>query len=110
MAGTVVCEPISVFTLDTTVETLDAVIGLVARSEGVVTDFHPAEQRVTVMGTLPHRRAQHLALALPDLSRGEGVLAHEPDHHQPLPGRPPERVRSGPDPLDTDTWLRERPR
>jgi ribosomal protection tetracycline resistance protein len=109
-AGTYVCEPISAFTLDTATDTTDAVIAFVRRNEGVVDALQPEHDRVAIFGTIPTRETRTLAQALPDLTRGEAVGAREEGNYRRVGGRPPERQRTGADPLDDVAWQRANPR
>lgn len=109
-AGTVVCEPVEAFTVETTATTLESVVSLVSRREGVITDTRPVHDRITIMGTIPVRQVRPLATVLPDLTSGEGILTVEHDHFSPVTGVAPERPRVGPDPLDALIWFRDRPR
>ncbi len=109
-AGTVVCEPVERFTLDIPAAVLAAVTATLGQVEGRIADTAQLDDRLVLAGTLPTRRLLELARALPDLTRGEGVLQAEIDHDHPVPGTPPVRRRIGPDPLDDETWCRERPR
>ncbi len=109
-AGTVVCEPVERFTLEIPVVSLAAVIATVGQSEGRITQTMQDGERLVLSGTLPTRRLLELSRGLPDLTRGEGVLQTEIDHDQPVFGTPPVRNRIGPDPLDAETWCRQRPR
>ncbi len=109
-AGTVVCEPVERFTLEIPVASLAAVIATLGQAEGRITQTLQDGERLVLSGTLPTRRLLELTRGLPDLTRGEGVLQTEIDHDQPVIGTPPFRNRIGPDPLDAETWCRERPR
>lgn len=109
-AGTSVCEPVDSFALETTDASVESVLSLVARLEGVVVDLRPVHDRITLIGTVPVRHVRTLATALPDLTRGEAILTVEHDHFRPVVGAPPERPRVGPDPLDSTIWFRSHPR
>lgn len=109
-AGTVVCEPVDSFTLDTTVASLESVVSLVSRFEGVIMDTGPVHDRITITGTIPVRQVRPLATQLPDLTSGEAILTVDHDHFAPVTGPPPVRPRVGPDPLDSTIWFRDRPR
>lgn len=89
---------------------LAAVTSTLGHAEGRIADTVQHEGRLILSGTLPTRRLLELVRSLPDLTRGEGVLQTEIDHDQPVVGAPPVRPRIGPDPLDGETWFRERPR
>ncbi|NNC11614.1 TetM/TetW/TetO/TetS family tetracycline resistance ribosomal protection protein [Planctomonas sp. JC2975] len=109
-AGTIVCEPVDAFTVDTGADAADAVIALLRRNEGIIRSMEPEHDRVALAGTVPARMARTLAVALPDLTRGEAVLALEHDHYRPVTGPPPTRERHGMDPLDSELWERANPR
>ena len=109
-AGTVVCEPVDAFTLETTVVTLAAVVSSVSRLEGAIMDTRTVHDRVTINGTIPTRQVRPLTTLLPDLTSGEAILTVDHDHFSPVTGMAPERPRVGPDPLDSTIWFRDRPR
>lgn len=109
-AGTMVCEPVERFILEIPVVSLAAVTATLGQSEGRITQTMQDGDRLVLSGTLPTRRLLELTRGLPDLTRGEGVLQSEIDHDQPVIGTPPVRSRIGPDPLDAETWCRQRPR
>jgi ribosomal protection tetracycline resistance protein len=110
LAGSRVCEPVDTFGVETTTDTMDAVVSLMARLEGTITNTRPGHDRIMITGTLPARQVRSLATALPDPTRGEAVLSVEHDHYRPVSGTPPERPRVGPDPLDFELWVKARPR
>ena len=105
-----VCEPVERFILEIPVVSLAAVTATLGQSEGRITQTMQDGDRLVLSGTLPTRRLLELTRGLPDLTRGEGVLQSEIDHDQPVIGTPPVRSRIGPDPLDAETWCRQRPR
>lgn len=109
-AGTVVCEPVDSFTLETTANSVESVLSLVARLEGVVRDLQPTHDRITLSGTIPVRQVRPLVTTLPDLTRGEALFTVEHDHFTPVSGPPPVRRRVGVDPLDSTLWFRAHPR
>lgn len=109
-AGTIVCEPVDAFTIDTSTDTADAVVAVTRRHESIVTSLQPEHDRVTITGTIPTRLTRTLAKALPDLTRGEAIIALEHDHYQHVIGQPPTRERTGVDPLDGELWGRANPR
>ncbi|HEX4088340.1 MAG TPA: hypothetical protein VHZ33_06455, partial [Trebonia sp.] len=65
---------------------------------------------LTLTGTIPTRNVQPLLAQLPEQTSGEAVFTSEVTHYTPVTGPPPARPRIGPDPLDRETWFRERPR
>jgi ribosomal protection tetracycline resistance protein len=101
---------VDTFGVETTTDTMDAVVSLMARLEGTITNTRPVHDRIMITGTLPARQVRSLATALPDPTRGEAVLSVEHDHYRPVSGTPPERPRVGPDPLDFELWVKARPR
>jgi ribosomal protection tetracycline resistance protein len=124
-AGTVVCEPVETFLLETPVSALPALTVTMARLSGLITGTSPAgpapagpapagtapaDTAVALVGTLPTRSVQPLLAQLPELTSGEGVLTAEVTHYVPVAGPPPVRARTGPDPLDRAEWFRACPR
>jgi ribosomal protection tetracycline resistance protein len=109
-AGTVVCEPVETFRLEIPAEVLPAVTVTVAHLSGLITGVGPAADALALTGTLPTRSVASLLALLPEQTSGEGVFTSEVTHHTAVTGRPPTRVRTGPDPLDQQEWFRARPR
>ena len=100
-AGTVVHEPIHAFTAEVPPDTVPAVLPLLARLGAIPlgTGVHGID------GEIPAAKVHELQRRLPALTRGEGVLESAFDHYAPVPGKPPARERTGPDPLDRKEYL-----
>jgi ribosomal protection tetracycline resistance protein len=112
-ARTVVCEPVETFHLEIPVTALPVVTVTLGRLSGLITGTSPAAEAADILaltGTLPTRSVQPLLAQLPEQTSGEGVFTSEVTHYTPVAGPPPARARSGPDPLDRETWFRARPR
>jgi len=109
-ARTVVCEPVETFHLEIPASTLPTVTVTVARLSGLITGTSPAADALALTGTLPTRSVQPLLAQLPEQTSGEGVFTSEVTHYTAVTGKPPARQRTGPDPLDRETWFRARPR
>ena len=89
---------------------LPAVTVTIARLSGLITGASPAAGALALTGALPARSVQLLLAQLPQQTSGEGVFTSEVTHYTPVTGPPPARPRTGPDPLDRETWFRARPR
>jgi ribosomal protection tetracycline resistance protein len=105
-AGTVVCEPIHRFDLEVAEDTLSGVLALLATVGAVPVTTHPRPPVVTLTGDVPAGAVHALLLALPGVSRGEGVLTTAPNRFRPVTGPPPRRERSDHNPYDRDEYLR----
>ncbi|MEV6961112.1 translation factor GTPase family protein [Streptomyces sp. NPDC051207] len=93
-AGTVVHEPLHRFRLEAPVDTLGALLPVLA-ALGAVPQTTAARGDTGVLdGTVPAARVHELEQRLPGLTRGEGELesafeAYAPVTHGPVPRRPP---------------------
>lgn len=105
-AGTVVCEPIHRFDLESADSTLSGVLGLLAkvRAVPVATSLRPPV--VVLTGDIPADAVHTLTLLLPGVTRGEGLLTSRLDHFRPVTGQPPRRERHDHNPYDRDEYLR----
>jgi ribosomal protection tetracycline resistance protein len=104
-AGTVVCEPIHRFHLETPADTLGAILPLLARLGAVP---GPPELRgavCTIEGEIPAALVNRLQQLLRGPSRGEGVVEFAFDHYEPLHGTPPTRPRTDRNPLNREEYL-----
>ena len=106
-AGTDVCEPIEELTLEIPEETFSAVFGLLIDARATI-------ETSTVDGA-SHRMICHVPTAelriveqrLPGLTRGDGNWTSVFAGYAPVTGKPPARVRVGPDPLNRAHYLAE---
>jgi ribosomal protection tetracycline resistance protein len=104
-AGTVVCEPIHRFHLETPTDTLGAILPLLARLGAVP---GPPEMRgsvCTIEGEIPAALVNRLQQLLRGPSRGECVVEFAFDHYEPLHGTPPTRLRTDRNPLNREEYL-----
>jgi ribosomal protection tetracycline resistance protein len=106
-AGTVVCEPIHRFRLDTPADTLGAVLPVLARLDAVPGTPVPRGSSYLLEGEVPAARVHELRQQLSALTRGEGALETAFDRYQPLRGPFPTRPRTDHDPLDREAYLRQ---
>jgi ribosomal protection tetracycline resistance protein len=105
-AGTVVCEPIHHFRLDAPADAPGPLLAALARLRGVPLGQVTRGSSLVLEGDLPAASVHSLRVALPALTRGEGVLECSFDRYEPVTGAVPTRPRLGPDPLDRREYLR----
>jgi ribosomal protection tetracycline resistance protein len=105
VAGTVVCEPIHRFHVETPPDALGLLYPVLAL-------LHAAAQTQTMRGSvcvlegkIPAARAHELQQQLPALTRGEGVLECVFDRYEPVRGEIPTRSRTDRDPRDRREYL-----
>jgi ribosomal protection tetracycline resistance protein len=104
-AGTVVCEPIHRFRLDTPADTLGAVLPILARL-GAVPGAPVVQGPLCLLeGEVPAARLHQLQQQLSGPTRGEGVLESAFDRYQPVRGPAPTRPRTDHNPLDRKEYL-----
>jgi translation elongation factor EF-G len=72
-AGTVVCEPIHHFRLETPADTLNVLLPVLARLQAVASVAATNDSWCTVEGDIPVARVHELRQQIPPLTRGEGV-------------------------------------
>jgi ribosomal protection tetracycline resistance protein len=104
-AGTVVCEPMIRVAAEVPAQTAGAVLAAVARLGGVVAGQAPRGGLSVIETVLPTARAQQLQRQLPRLTNGEGVAESSFGGYRPVPGSPPARRRTTPNPLNRDEYL-----
>jgi ribosomal protection tetracycline resistance protein len=109
-AGTVVCEPVDRYELEFPEALVNPVSALLGRLGANVLDSRTAAGWARFTGDLRSAVVPELAARLPDLSGGEAVLQTGFDHYAPVPGRPPRRLHTGPDPRRRGEWFRAMPR
>jgi ribosomal protection tetracycline resistance protein len=105
-AGTVVCEPVHRFGLDAPADALGPLLAALARRRAVPLGQLTRGSSLFLEGDIPAACVHSLRVALPALTRGEGVLECAFDRYQPVTGAAPTRSRLGPDPLDRREYLR----
>jgi ribosomal protection tetracycline resistance protein len=104
-AGTVVCEPVHRFRLDTPADTLNALLPVLARLRAVPEVSATSGLWCTVEGDIPVARVHALRQQIPPLTRGEGVFESTFDHYQPVNGPAPGRPRTDDNPLNREEYL-----
>jgi len=104
-AGTTVCEPIQRFELDGPADTLGPVLGLLGRLHAVPERQETSDDAYVIGGRIPAARLKDLDVALPGLTRGEGVVETTFAGYRPVAGVPPTRTRWDNNPLDREEYL-----
>ena len=92
-AGTVVCEPVHRFRLDTPADTLPVLLPVLARLHAVPVVTATNDAWCAVEGDIPVRRVHELRQQIPPLTRGEGVMESAFDRYEPIRGEWPTRPR-----------------
>jgi ribosomal protection tetracycline resistance protein len=105
-AGTVVHEPIDWFRLVVPVDSLEQVGAALRSLRAITSERTMRGADCIVAGTIPAGNVHGMRRRLPDLTRGEGIVEAEFDHHAPVAGEPPERRRIGLDPFDRIEYLK----
>ena len=105
--GTTVHEPVLEFHLEFTAGDLGPIMSALnefgARPCGPTTHG----QSTALDGVIRVARLHHLHSRLPELTHGEGVLETTFGGYHPVQGPPPSRPRTGRDPRDRATYLRQ---
>jgi ribosomal protection tetracycline resistance protein len=105
-AGTVVCEPVHRFRLDTPADTLNVVLPVLAKLHAVSSVSATKDSWCTLEGAIPVTRVHELRQQIPHLTRGEGVMESSFDHYEPVRGPASTRPRTDDNPLNRDEYLR----
>jgi ribosomal protection tetracycline resistance protein len=105
-AGTVVCEPVHHFRLETPLDTLNVLLPVLARLQAVAAVSATRDSWCTVEGDIPAARVHELRQQIPPLTRGEGVMETAFDHYEPVRGPAPTRPRTDDNPLNREEYLR----
>jgi ribosomal protection tetracycline resistance protein len=105
-AGTVVCEPTLRVGIELPADAIGAVIAALARLGAAVETPSLNGELATVETVLSVPRARELHLQLSALTHGEGVLESTFEGYEPVPGEPPTRRRTTPNPLNRDEYMR----
>ena len=82
-AGTVVCQPIDRFRLETPATTLAGALGLLARHRAVPDTPRLQADLAVVTGTIPAAELDHLRRGLHSATHGEGLFESQLDHYAP---------------------------
>ncbi|MGH3191878.1 MAG: GTP-binding protein, partial [Streptosporangiaceae bacterium] len=105
-AGTVVCEPVHRFRLDTPADTLPALLPVLARLHAVPVVSATNDSWCVLEGDIPVTRVHELRQQIPPLTRGEGVMESSFDRYEPVRGPAPTRPRTDDNPLIREEYLR----
>jgi ribosomal protection tetracycline resistance protein len=108
-AGTVVCEPIHHFRLETPADTLNVLLPVLARLHAVPGVTATNDSWCTLAGDIPVAKVHELRQQIPPLTRGEGILESSFDRYEPartLAHSPaPTRPRTDDNPLNRAEYL-----
>jgi ribosomal protection tetracycline resistance protein len=104
-AGTVVCEPVHHFHLDTPADTLNALLPALAKLHAVAEVTATTDTWCTVEGDIPVTRLHELRQQIPPLTRGDGVLESAFERYEPIRGEAPIRPRTDDNPLNREEYL-----
>ena len=104
-AGTVVCEPVHHFRLETPPDTLNVLLPVLARLRAAASVSATKDSWCTVEGDIPAARVHELRQQIPPLTRGEGVMESSFDHYEPVRGPAPTRPRTDDNPLNREEYL-----
>lgn len=85
-AGTVVCEPVDRFNLETPTVSASVVTGLLLRHRGRLGDTALRGGTTVLTGTIPSAAVDALRTGLPTAAHGLAVLESALDHHAPVRG------------------------
>ena len=105
-AGTVVCEPVHRFRLDTPADTLNVLLPVLAKLHAAPEVSATKDSWCTLEGDIPVTRVHELRQQVPPLTRGEGVMESSFDHYEPVRGPAPTRPRTDDNPLNREEYLR----
>jgi ribosomal protection tetracycline resistance protein len=104
-AGTVVCEPLAMATIELPSLSVQTVLTALGRLGGSI-EAASSEGELSVVRALltPHGDVL-LRRALPELTGGEGIIETTFAGYRPCAGMPPKRPRRTVDPLDRQAYL-----
>jgi ribosomal protection tetracycline resistance protein len=85
-AGTAVWEPVHAFSLEAPADTVGALFGMLGRLGAIAEGPELHGWSATLTGSIPAARVHELRLALPGLTRGEGVLESSFARYEPARG------------------------
>ena len=104
-AGTVVCEPIHRFHVDAPVDSLAAVLRLLAQLRAAPHATTTTGSQFALDGHIPAAEVHRLQQRLRGLTGGEGVVEAQFDRYEPAVGAAPTRPRSDNNPLNRKEYL-----
>ncbi|MGC5022041.1 GTP-binding protein [Micromonospora sp. DT47] len=104
-AGSRVEEPMHRFRLEVPDDVLGVVLPVLSRLDAVPRATASHGSSYVVEGYVPAGRVHAVERRLPALTRGEAIFETAFDHHRPVRGEPPTRVRWDHDPTDRKEYL-----
>ncbi len=104
-AGTAVCEPVDELIVDLPVDEIGAVVRVLTNARATVGDINGEGSMRQLTCIIPTAELRDVEQQLPRLTRGEGSWLASQSGYRPIDGAPPERARSGPNPLVRDGYL-----
>jgi ribosomal protection tetracycline resistance protein len=104
-AGTVVCEPIHRFCLETPADTVSVLLPVLAGLHSAPSVVATTDAWCTLEGDIPAAKVHELQQQVPPLTRGEGVLETAFDRYEPVRGPAPTRPRTDDNPLNREEYL-----
>jgi ribosomal protection tetracycline resistance protein len=104
-AGTVVCEPVHHFRLETPADTLNALFPVLARLHAVPGVTAANDSWCTLEGDIPVAKVHELRQQIPSLTRGDGIMESSFDRYEPVRSLAPTRPRTDDNPLNREEYL-----
>jgi ribosomal protection tetracycline resistance protein len=108
-AGTVICEPVHHFRLETPADTLNVLLPVLARLHAVPVVTATNDSWCTLEGDIPVTKVHQLRQQIPPLTRGEGIMESSFDRYEPARtpahGPVPTRPRTDDNPLNREEYL-----
>lgn len=104
-AGTIVCEPVHHFRLETPADTLNVLLPVLTRLHAVPGVAVTKDSWCTLQGDIPAGKVHELRQQIPPLTRGEGVMESSFDRYEPVRGQAPTRARTDDNPLNREEYL-----
>jgi ribosomal protection tetracycline resistance protein len=104
-AGTVVCEPVHRFHLETPADTITVLLPALARLHAVAEVTATGDAWCTLEGDIAAARVHQLRQQVPPLTRGEGVMETAFERYEPVHGPAPDRPRTDDNPLNREEYL-----
>jgi ribosomal protection tetracycline resistance protein len=104
-AGTVVCEPVHRFRLDTPADTLNVLLPALAKLQAVPEVSATKGSWCTLEGDIPVTKVHELRQQIPPLTRGEGIMESSFGRYEPVRGPIPTRPRTDDNPLNREEYL-----
>ncbi|MCA9859276.1 MAG: TetM/TetW/TetO/TetS family tetracycline resistance ribosomal protection protein [Thermomicrobiales bacterium] len=104
-ARTVVCEPVERLEVELPLDLVAGVVNGLAAARGAIEQIAGDGDLRRIECIIPTDELRIIEQQLPRLTRGEGVWFSAHAGYRPVEGIPPERVRTGPNPLNREHYL-----